>query len=555
MSGKRPPHLRIRAGRAAVVAAIAGTAFLAAGASGAASAATPRPVASSAASCPTTVNASEFASAKELRRLNAKIASFGLRSPGSDASKREVAWIQSEMKKIPGVTLRSQSYSINRWQPTTRTKGKPGRDLAEAGGLSVDGSGNVPVAGALPYTLPTSSLGTSAPLSYVPIGQRITADNARGKIVIQEMPNTGIPFALFKAVGHYLTPDSPSEGDYVRPYLNVPEQSLFDAGKVGAAGIVFIWGVPGTQVSGYFDPHGGTKYRVPSVWVGNEQGAALKQAAQAGRTATITVRAKRDTATVRNVFATLRGRSRERIVVLTHTDGNTWVQDNGSVGLITLARNLAKLRKACRARDVEFAFTNSHLSYTKDGANLYAAGLDRDYDKGKVAFGVTMEHMGTREILPEGPNNKLAFTGKSEPIAWSVAAELPALVKASVAAVKRRKLDRTVVIKGVGLPVQGQVPSICSYGGIGGSLNWRLIPSIATISGPWSLWAPSFGAKAVDFKRMRKQILAQGDVIRGLDRVSRENIAGGFTEGRRQRAAGTVKTCSLEAPPAEAPAS
>ena len=223
---------------------------------------------------------------------------------------------------------------------------------------------------------------------------------------------------------------------------------------------------------------------------------SLKQAAQSGRSATVIVRAKWDVARTRNIFATLRGRSRsrQRIVVLTHTDGATWVQENGPVGEIALARYLARLPLRCRARDVQFALTSGHLSFAHDGTDRYAAELDRDYDKGTVAFGVTLEHLGTKEILPRGANNHLVLTGKPETIAWSAAEESPVLVQASIAAVKRRKLTATAVLKGVGAPVSGQAPSVCSYGGIGTYLNQRLIPSIATITGPWSLWAPSFGS-------------------------------------------------------------
>ena len=406
----------------------------------------------------------------------------------------------------------------------------------------------------VPYSLPTSGAGETAPLTYIPNDQDITAANARGKIVVRDVKTNSISYALFAAIGEYLAPGLPTTGDYVRPYLDSLDDELIAAGKAGAAGLIIVWDAPGSQLRGYFDPHTGTRFRVPAVYVGNEQGAVLKRAAQAGRSATVIVRAKWDLTRTRNIFATLRGRSRQRIVVLTHTDGATWVQENGPVGEIALARYFARLPLACRARDVQFALTSGHLSFAYDGSDRYAAELDRDYNQGTVAFADTLEHLGTKEILPQGPNNHLVLTGKPEPIAWSAAQESPVLVKASIAAVKRRNLTATAVLKGVGAPVSGQAPSICSYGGIGTSLNERLIPSIATITGPWSLWAPSFGSNAIDFTRMRNEVIAQGDVIRQLDSVPRATIAGQFTTARQQRAKGQVNTCSLALPPAVAPA-
>src|SRR3546814_5067114 len=69
----------------------------------------------------------------------------------------------------------------------------------------------------------------------------------------------------------------------------------------------------------------------------------------------------------------------------------------------------------------------------------------------------------------------------SDLFAWSAPEESPALVEASVAAVERRSLARTVVIEGVGLPSDEQVPSICSQGGLGTNFHGILIPTIAEI--------------------------------------------------------------------------
>ena len=75
-------------------------------------------------------------------------------------------------------------------------------------------------------------------------------------------------------------------------------------------------------------------------------------------------------------------------------------------------------------------------------------------------------------------------------------------------------------------PADDQVPSICSQGGLGTNFHGLLIPTIAGISGPWSLWAPAFGEDAIDFDRMRDQTLAFGDVAVELDDVPRDAIAG-----------------------------
>lgn len=553
-----PARRTRKIGLRATVAAACATALPAAAFATAAGGARDTAARSARTSCPTSVNANAFADASEFRRLSAKLTSFGLRSPGSAEHNRALAWIEREMRAIRGMRIRSDYYTINRWQPLPQVPGRtPGRDLARAGGLKIDNGGaaqTLPVAGALPFTLPTSVHGRPGKLVYLPDDQPITAANARGRIIVREVPPASIAYVLFRAIAHYATPDMPTSGDYKRPYFRQIDPTLIDAGKAGAAGVVFLWDVPTAQVRGYWEPHTGTRFRVPAVYAGNDQAARLRRLAQEGASAHIIVRAKWDRVRTRNLIATLTGQTRERIVVNTHTDGVTWVQENGSVGAIALARYLARLPLRCRHRDVQFALTSDHLGFTGDGTFRYGKQLDKDYAKGTVAFVMSIEHLGTREILPTGPNNTLRFTGRGEPIAWSAPEESPTLVRASVDAVKRRRLDHTVVLKGVEAPVADRVPQFCSQGGLGTNFNSLLIPTISTITGPWSLWAPSFGERAIDFGRMRREVLATGDVARALDRVPRAKIAGSYMTERQKRAKG-AKTCDLTPPPAVAPAS
>ena len=72
------------------------------------------------------------------------------------------------------------------------------------------------------------------------------------------------------------------------------------------------------------------------------------------------------------------------------------------------------------------------------------------------------------------------------------------------------------------------------------------------ISGPWSLYAPSFRESAIDYGRMRSQLLAVGDSVLALDGVPREQIAGDYLGMREQRAQG-APTCPPERYPQFAP--
>jgi hypothetical protein len=222
------------------------------------------------------------------------------------------------------------------------------------------------------------------------------------------------------------------------------------------------------------------------------------------------------------------------------------------VAILALARYFAELPVECRARDIEFALTTNHLAYGADGLLHYVPEIDQGFDEGTIAFVMALEHLGTREILPSSPGGPLELTGELDTFAWSAPEESPALVEASIDAVERRGLRRTAVLQGVGVPDPEQVPTICSQGGLGTVFHSSLVPTIAGISGPWSLWAPSFGEEAIDFEHMRDQALAFGDVAVALDDVPRDEIAGGYLEARRARDEG-ARTCPDELPPEVAP--
>ncbi|REE95216.1 hypothetical protein [Thermomonospora umbrina] len=504
--------------------------------------------------CPARVDASAFADAGELERLNARIAGFGLRTTASPAHDRLLRWLEGRLKRIPGMSVRSDSYVIRRWQPTPKAATGPGRDLGEAGRLAVLNGGRASVrvatAGAVPYSRPTGAAGRTGRLKYLPRDRSITAANARGRIVIRDVPDTPIPNA--RSGPPRKTRAAEGSG---RPYTANFGPDLLAAGRAGAAGVVFAWDVPAGQVRGYFDPHQGTHWAVPAVWAGVDEAVLLKRMAARGRTARITVLAEADDASTRNLIATLPGRGGERIVVNTNTDGNTWVQENGNAAVLALARYLAALPARCRPRTYEFVFSTAHLHMSKEGAERHARRLDSRYDSGSVAFVFAVEHLGTREILPvdrtDGPGRRLVFTGRGEPYGW-FAGESRVLAQALKKAVDARGVPQTMVLPGLDPPDASRVPVHCSFGGLGTAYQRRLIPTLAGVSGPWSLWAPSFGRRAIDFHRMHAQTLTVGDTLLALDDLPRAALAGEYPAERARRAAGNP-TCPAETYPEQAP--
>jgi hypothetical protein len=273
------------------------------------------------------------------------------------------------------------------------------------------------------------------------------------------------------------------------------------------------------------------------------------EAASKNQSVSIRIDAKTDTKPVPRVHATLAGQSNETIVLATHTDGVTYVQENGPSALLTLARYFASLPRSARKKTIKFAFEASHLAYQLDSDKLLAKSLDATYDNANdtTAFVIAIEHLGSREILPSSNSTaqspELVYTGRSEALLWSVGPVQPA-IDAVMDIVQSRNLNNTVVAPGFPPANEERVPTYVSMGGLGSYYHNALVPTMATITGPWSLWAPGFGAESLDYDVLRTQHMAIGDAILALSEYSRDELMGNYTDFRERRLQG-AETSSI----------
>lgn len=510
--------------------------------------------------CPTIMDETLFADAAALEKLVQVGPEFGqLRSTGSQVHNQLIDWIEVEAKKIPGMQIQSDSYEIERWQPMMQAENGKGRSLSRSGSLSVNGQ-DIPIAGAVPYSLGTSDTGNTGQLVYLASNQPITAEH-RGKIIVREIPTdqdpvygnmVAPPYTFLFQFAKYLSSalNELQTKKYDKPFLaaELMNKDLIAAGKVGAAGLILGFDVPRDQVKDYFDPHNGLHYRLPAVFLGSDEFAQIKALAASKMDARIVVKAERDKAMTRNLVATLPGMSEEKVVFVANTDGNTWVQENGVGGMVALAQYFAKLPLKCRPKTYEFAFNTGHLHISKEGTFRYVEKLNEEYKAKKVNFVFAVEHLGTREILAKprldgGFGRTLEFSGRAEPQAWFVAEDHLLMQKVAIEAAQRHNLPAVMISTGQDQPVQNRLPKQCDFGGIGNASHKNLIPTMATISGPWSLWAPSFGKDAIDFNLMRNQLLAIGDSVLALQKHSQAEIEGPYAAWRVARDQGKL-VCS-----------
>lgn len=476
--------------------------------------------------CPVTVDGSRFASAEELRAGNQVMADLGPRPTGSDAHEAFIQYLEGRIDAIDGLDRTAIEDTIE-------------RQLETSSSLQLDGPGgptDVPVAGPVPYSRPVPD-GVTAPLVLVPTGTAIDEVPVMGAIVVRPAPPGAVPFAVFAAVAYAMI-DRGGQldllGSYERDWLGAATRiaDIRAAEASGAAGLLFVSDLPRNQIEGQYAPYEGVRYDVPALYLGGDEGLPLVQRLATGAQVSATIRldAERQPAPTRTVVATLPGRSAERIVVQSHTDGMNAVWDNGPIAMLALAEHLAAVPLACRPRTIQFVFTTAHLHLSHSGAERYAAQLDAEYDTGTVAFVAAIEHLGAREFVPVartdgGPGRRLVPTGKPEMLA-SFVSESPVLALNLIDRVVQRELPFTLVLRGADAP-QLRFPPHRSFGGEGGPYREHLIPTVAAITGPWTLFNPAFGLdELVDPALMRRQAMVFGDVILANSWVPREILAG-----------------------------
>jgi hypothetical protein len=504
-----------------------------------------------AAPCPVAPDASKLPSAARLRKMNA-IIDHGARPTGSAAQARYVNWIRGRLKNVAGVQLSGLDYTISRFTPSSTTLtlriGKRVRKLA--------------VAGPVPYAKPTGKRGVAGAVTVLPDDQQITAANSKGKIVLRHAPAGSVPnYDFLLPVVSWSTYDPNNTidpmknfyGDFINYNLRVAD--LRDAAKAGAKAVLFYKDLPTRQLRGHIEPYEGEKWRVPAAFLGADEGKRIHDASKGARVR-ITLRAAYKRVHTPTVIATIKGQSPQRIVIDSHTDGTNAVEDNGPVAMVAMARYMAGLPATCRPRTLQFVFPTAHfyqrlVSPKKryGGAGVIAEMLDKDYDKGTVSSVVVLEHLGARsyDAVPRadgGPGDVLKQNGLRE-VQFLAITPSPPLVQTARDVVQKYDMQRTILLQGADAPSEHS-PSHCSFGGEGTPYNVHLLPTVASIAAPQSLYDPAFGLEGIDFGVMRNEMLGYTELLNRMGVMTQEEIAGDVTIERQRRAAGATTPCPPE---------
>ena len=481
--------------------------------------------------CPTTVDESVFASEAELRKLTAEMAGFGLRSTASRSNEQFIDRLKRHMRRIDGMKIRTERIKLRRWQPLPKADGVPGRDLARAGELKTGPDGwlhpEVPVAGAVPYALPTSKSGSQGPLVYLAPDAAITPENAAGKVVLREFPDRSIPYVGLHAARPLPHARSGRRGREVRPAVS-RRAARRAAGRrqAGAAGVIFAFDVPRSRSAAT-----STRTTAPTTRCRRCSSASTRQlqlAAAGDVSASVVVRAKADGDDAKRHRDAARA---ERRADRAH--GQHGRQHVGAGRRHRRCRRAGTVfrRSADRAAsaDVRVRVRSGAPPHLAGGHTRYAAQLDEEYDDGTVAFAFVVEHLGRARSSPS-PTPTVAGSISSSRAGRPVPGPR-ATAKHCARPRSRPRSSATSTTPRCSwarsFRCRARFPNLLVRRHRR-PFHSHLIPTMAMISGPWSLWAPSFGESAIDFARMRKQLLAAGDAVLGLAALPSAQIAGDY---------------------------
>jgi hypothetical protein len=426
---------------------------------------------------------------------------FGPRLTGSDSHNRYIAWLEREFTAAGLELIPCDVYETERW-------------LAQDYRLDVlegSGAGRARVASYYPRSQETPGAGVTGPLVYggsapalsvsgsdfaalqAALG-RYPADlqswatglagtlggSTQGAVLLIDLPapppaTTGIFLPPSSA---YLNWPGHSEADwaaadYKRPWTvpGVAGVPMAPFQALGAVGVVFIVDASYEAFRGVYGPFESGFVGLPGLYVDRDAGAALRKQAAARPKTRLTLTATRKKVPAPSVTAVLPGVSEEVIIFNTHTDGQGFVEENGAVAFVELARYFGSLPPARRLkRTLVFAAWPGHMAADLPQAQGW---IDAHPDIMKrAAAALTVEHLGCAE-WDDTLDGGYKPTGLPEAFAiWTTQGLMFETTRDAVIA---HKLPRTALMRP---PAQF---------GVGGAFQSYGVPQIGAIAGPYHL--------------------------------------------------------------------
>jgi Peptidase family M28 len=440
----------------------------------------------------------------------------GLRATGTPAHEGYIDELHNLLDRAGVKGLHFDRVPMIRW-----TTGRWALQL-----LDGPGAGPVKTASYVPYSGRTSAQGVVGPLVNVDVANPPARGSLAGKIAVVDVTIQVVPESFFTGLGypgatydphHEFSPTKP----YKRPYLSNVVKVLDTVKAADAAAVVCVLDYPSSAASGSYFPYDGTVRSVPGLFVDRYAGVKLKQQAEAGVRARLTLPASVTRTASRNLIAFVPGRSSELVALHCHTDGTNAIEDNGPATIVAISQYLTRLPEHALPRTIMILLTTGHF-HGGNGSRAFCAQHATDLVR-RTNAATTIEHLGTREWNEISPG-RMGLTGRYE-AAGIFAPGSKALVDAGYAMLTDADNHPGGVLKPLN-PTASGGPNDAAWPGEGQYLFARSKLADANyITGPTYLlnWGITTFDK-LDFHRMRAQAIAFTEMILRLGRTPRSKL-------------------------------
>ncbi|MGH6985519.1 MAG: hypothetical protein ACRED9_01600 [Caulobacteraceae bacterium] len=342
-------------------------------------------------------------SANELRRQNIQMNNLGVRFTGNDAHRAHLEYLVKGLQ-ARGLNVQRDTRTFTRWLATNWAA-----KLTASGGVAID----IPATSYYPYsgaTGPEGVTGELVKLEQIPFAftpspsgyrrREIAAPgDLNGKVVFIEVAGRPSPLGHGSGPPWGFNPEGAQFPTHISAlWGGITPGFLGDLKKAGVVGAILGWtNVSDAQAHGQYTPYGRPFQDLPCVWVGKQSVAKLRGAAGSGAKATVILQADiAPNVPVDTLYAVLPGMSSDSVLIVeSHSDGMNFLEENGSLGILALAKYFSQQPKESRKRDIVFVIAN-HFA-REDLIGIFAWIRNHPDIIKKAAAFVTLEHLGCRE--------------------------------------------------------------------------------------------------------------------------------------------------------------
>ena len=430
----------------------------------------------------------------------------GPRLTGTPAHNSHIDWIEESLKNL-GLEVKSDNYTFDYMTPAS-----PCTALS----LVVNGK-QTEVTSVFPYSGHTENSGTTSQLINVP-GLQPNWKVAKGKIAVVPISNPPLPYSL--AIGTW---DRAKRwvGNTTNPLIptDMIGKSLAGAKKAGVKAVIFAWDgtITTAKAQNQYLPFKFPYADIPAVFTSGEASKDVLAAAKSESSATLTLHSALAPRTpTRTIYAVVEGsdpkKLQDTILIITHTDGTNVIEENGHIGVLQLAQDVAIVPPE---RTHIFVFTTGHLrmpAFTNTGkATTRWLNDHPEFWKGgngqrRAVAGLVIEHLGAVEFRENLTTNSYLSTGKAQP--EMLYANTKRMAAISEQEWRGADPEFTRVSKPAKMPQFGE----------GAALTDKDIPNISLATGPDYLLAewdgneydlidmPALTRQVESFQRLRKQL-------------------------------------------------